>query len=222
MRNALLIFLLLNILAFVYQKWILEPDVLVAPDFMDQDHPGLIQAEKPEDRVVAVTLPADDGAGGSKATTCIRIGPFSEEQDALKVRQSLEQRASRIEQTAAEGQVWAGFWVQLTPRPEYAQAEKARDALVAAGMKDAYILSDEEGHSVSIGLFRLRASANRAAEQVKALGYEIIVKDRYQPGMNYWLTVAMQGDRPLQAGEFQGSADRILRTETVSCPGAES
>jgi hypothetical protein len=219
MRNALLIFLLLNVLAYAYQRWILEPSVIVEADFLAQDFPGLLLAETPEDRVVAVTLPADSAATdvADVGMTCIRIGPFPREQDAGKVRRALESRATRIDQTAEEGQVWVGHWVQVAAQSDRAMAEKVRQSLIGAGMEDAYIVSDEDGYAVSIGLYRQRSSANSIVERADALGYEINVSDRFLEGTNYWLRVGMAGNRTLRADEFQTDSGQILRTEVVPC-----
>ena len=45
MRNFLLTFLLLNILVFIYQRWIIEPDDPVDALHIDQDVPGLLLAD---------------------------------------------------------------------------------------------------------------------------------------------------------------------------------
>jgi hypothetical protein len=222
MRNALLIFLLLNFLAYAYQSWILDPAVIVAPDYIEQDYPGLLLAERPAERVVAVTLPAAAVAEGSDVgMTCIRIGPFPREEAAAKVRQALKPRATRVNQSAEAGQVWVGYWVQTAPRKDYAQAEEIRQSLIAAGMEDAYIVSDEGAHIVSIGLYRKRSSANAIVATAQRLGHEILVRDRFQQGTNYWLRVDMVGNRSLKAGEFQTDSGQILRTEPVPCRGLE-
>jgi hypothetical protein len=221
MRNALLVFLVLNFLAYAYQSWILDPAVIVAPDYIEQDYPGLLLAERPAERVVAVTLPAAAAEESDVGMTCIRIGPFPREEAAAKVRQALKPRAIRVNQSAAAGQVWVGYWVQTAPRNDYAQAEEIRQSLIAAGMEDAYIISEAGAHVVSIGLYRKRASANAIVATAQRLGHETLVRDRFKQGTNYWLRVDLVGNRSLRAGEFQTDSGQILRTEPVPCRGLE-
>jgi hypothetical protein len=153
--------------------------------------------------------------------TCIRIGPFPRAEDAAKVHRALKPRATRIVQSAEAGQVWVGYWVQTAPRDDRAEAEEIRQSMVAAGMEDAYIVSDEGGHIVSIGLYRKRASANAIVEIAESLGHEILLRDRFHEGTNYWLRVSLAGNGSLRAGEFQTDSGQILRTESVPCSSQE-
>jgi hypothetical protein len=223
MRNALLIFLLLNFLAFTYQHWILEPDVKVAANFIDQDYPGLMVAnvaKTPADSVATVISPEVSPAGEGAAYRCLRVGPFSREADADAVRLSLQSHEATVRQTTESGQVWVGHWVQVANQGSRRGAEVTRDALIAAGMKDAYILPGDDDFRISLGVFRLRSSANQVLEQASKLGYDSRIDDRYQPGNNFWLRVRLPSDRPMQPGEFRTDAGQILRTESLSCADA--
>ena len=66
MRNFFLFVLLINLLAFAYQSWILEPATSVAPDFAAQDVPELLPVERKKGTPTAVITPsavtADSGA----------------------------------------------------------------------------------------------------------------------------------------------------------------
>jgi hypothetical protein len=227
MRNALLVFLVLNFLAYAYQSWIIEPAVIVAPDYIEQDYPALPLSEKPAERVVTETLPAasaveeEEEEEADVGMTCIRIGPFPRAEDAAKVHRALKPRATRIVQSAEAGQVWGGYWVQTAPRNDRAQAEEIRQSLIAAGMEDAYIVSEEGAHIVSIGLYRKRASAKAIVEIAQSLGHETLLTDRFHQGTNYWLRVSLAGNGSLRAGEFQTDSGQILRTESVPCSSQE-
>jgi hypothetical protein len=223
MRNALLVLLLLNFLAYAYQTWILEPDIILAPDYMKQDFPGLMVDKNAADQVaMAKTTDSSGAAARDAGMSCLRIGPFSREADADAVSRALQPRATIVGQTAEEGQVWVGYRVQVDDQDSRAGAEKAREALVAAGIKDAYLASVDGDHRISLGVFRLRSSVNRIVEQASDLGYETRVDDRFQAGTNYWVQVRLAGDRALRPGEFQTDSGRILRTETIACSGAET
>ena len=223
MRNALLVLLLLNFLAFAYQHWILEPGNKVAATYIDQDYPGLMVvavADAPADQVAAVILPDVLAGTDDDVYRCLRVGPFPRENDADMVRRALERREAAVQQTTRPGQVWVGHWVQVEDQGSRSKAEATRDSLVASGIKDAYILPGGDDFRISLGVFRLRSSANRVMEQSTKLGYDTRVDDRFQPGSNFWLEVRLPGDRPMQPGEFRTDEGQILRTETVSCEDA--
>lgn len=221
MRNALFVLLLLNFLAYAYQSWILEPDIIVAPEYLEQDFPGLMLGERLPDRVATVKV-TPVAEANDVGMSCLRIGPFSLESDADAVSRALKPRARKVGQTAEEGQVWVGYWVQVDDQVSRAEAENTRKALVTAGISDAYIVVEEADLRVSLGVYRLRSSANRVMEQATGLGYETILTDRFQAGTNYWVQVSLTGKQTLQSGEFQTDSGRILRTETVVCGDAEA
>lgn len=223
MRNGLLVLLLLNFLAFAYQHWILEPSNKVAATYIDQDYPGLMVAgvaDAPPNPVAAVILPDVLKGSDGGVYRCLRVGPFPRETDADTVRRALQSREAAVQQTTEPGQVWVGHWVQVTDQGSRSKAEVTRGALVAAGIKDAYILPGDDDFRISLGVFRLRSSANRVLEQSIQLGFDTRVDDRFQPGSNFWLQVRLPADRPMQPGEFRTDEGQILRTETVSCADA--
>jgi len=227
MRNFFLLILLINLLAFAYQSWIIEPDIMVEPTYLAQDVPELLLVAKPAPAVAApaeagasapdeVAAPADTG----QAYRCLRVGPFPRETDADSVRVALEKQAATVRQVAKEGSVWVGYWVQTAGQGSRSAAEKARESLVKGGMPDVYILRDNENYRISLGVFRLRSSADQVVSQARKMGFDSRVTERYQPGTNFWLLARIPGDRSLQPGDLKSISGQILRTENLSCEDA--
>jgi hypothetical protein len=229
MRNAFLMLLLLNILAFAYQTWIIEPDNPVDALYIEQDVPGLLLAERPEPEVEVEAVPASEPAEPDESASqtaavlvyrCLRIGPFARETDADKVQLSLQRREATVRQSAEPGRVWVGHWAQVADQGSRKKAEQTRDALIAKGISDAYILPGDADHRISLGVYRQRASADRIVKQASSLGLATLVQDRYQPGTNFWLRVRLPADQTLKPGEFKSDTGQILRTETIGCEDA--
>ena len=86
-------------------------------------------------------------------------------------------------------------------------------------MPDVYILSDSENR-ISLGVFRLRSSADKIVDKARKIGVGTRVIERYQPGKNYWLLVRMPADQLLKPGDLPAVAGQILRTENVECSTA--
>ncbi len=120
--------------------------------------------------------------------------------------------------TSGEGPIWVGHWVQVVDFKDRDAAEVAREALVRAGLRDAYIVPGADEPKLSLGVFRSADSAASTIRQARALGYTTRMDERYQPGTQYWLTVAMPDGRGFRAGELRSAGGQILRTEAVSCP----
>lgn len=227
MRSFFLFVLLINLLAFAYQTWIIEPDVSVVATHMDQRVPELVLVSAPAPpeppgaetaAVEAVTAAATPEA--SDEFRCLRIGPLPRETDADAVRRALRDKQALVRQTAEPGRVWVGYWVQTGTHASRSEAEKARNKLNNNGMSDVYILPDNEQFRISLGVFRLRASADGVVDQVRKLGFDTRVIERYQPGTNFWLLVRIPADRTLHSGELPSVPGQILRTEATSCEEA--
>ena len=167
MRNFCLTLLLLNILAFAYQYWILGPDNKVAADYIDQDYQRLMLAAPLDPDPLAVLESA------LLAYRCLRIGPFPQAADAEQIRAVLEGPDVVARRISEEGQVWVGHWVQVTGQPDRASAEAARDALNAAGLPDAYIVPGAADFRVSLGVFRSLSSSRNSVNIATRLGLHI-------------------------------------------------
>jgi hypothetical protein len=240
MRNFFLFMLLVNLLAFSYQNWILEPGVSVAPDFLAQDVPLLLQAEQqpaitddtrakvdagpamPESQTKPnpASVPEAVGAPSPVQVTaykCLRIGPFMREADVGAVQRELQQRQATVQRTAEAGQVWLGYWVQTVAYPSRQAAEAARKSLINKDMPDVYVIAEDNEYRVSLGVFRLRASADQVVERARKRGFATRLVERYQPGTNYWLIARIAADRVLPAGALPNAPGQILRSERVAC-----
>jgi hypothetical protein len=222
MRNLFLLILLIILLAFAYQTWILEPDNPVAATYMDQDVPELSVVAPPA--VKQSSEPGDSAAEpapiAEKVYQCMRVGPFPRESDADVVRATLQGKEATVRQITEESQVWVGYWVQTAGQGSRATAEAIKEDLAAGGLPDAYILPKDSNYRISLGVFRLRASANTVVRQAHGMGVDTRVIERYQPGSNYWLLVRVPADKGLKPGDLQGLSGQILRTEALSCETA--
>jgi hypothetical protein len=243
MRNFFLFLLLINLLAFAYQSWIIEPTVSIAPDFSAQDVAQLLQVERearpsvvlvqpqevaatavvdPQASPTAVVSPAGGQALPAMQTAyqCLRIGPFAREADVEVVQRKLQPLAAEVRRTVEAGRVWLGYWVQTTAYPSRQAAEAARKNLINKDMPDAYIIAEDNEYRVSLGVFRLRASAEEVVDRARRQGFSTRTVERYQPGANFWLLARVAGDRDVVTGGLPNVPGQILRSESVPCPEA--
>ena len=221
MRNLLLMLVFINVLAFVYQRWVMQPRESVAPDFIAQDLPQLAavpRASAPEPPAEPDTTVRPESA--APAFRCLRVGPFPQEAAALQIREALQKQSIVARQTSEEGQVWVGYWVQTSALGNRQAADRAREALVNGGMPDVYVLPDSEEFRISLGVFRLRNSAERIIGQAEGLGFSTRMVERYQPGTNYWLQVRVPGDLQGLPIDLRSDSGAILRTEGIDCSAA--
>jgi len=241
MRNFFLFVLLVNLLAFAYQSWILEPAASVAPDFAAQDVPELLQVERAKEEpsaalapteVLAVPEAAPAATAQAEATMseaqpqlpvaaatyqCVRIGPFAREQDADSVRMELQRQGATVRRTAEAGSVWLGYWVQTTAYTSRQAAENARKKLIAKDMPDVYVIAEASEYRVSLGVFRLRSSAEQVVARAQKLGFSTRTIERFQPGTNFWLLAKTTGDPAVLKDAVPNVAGQIVRSQKVDC-----
>ena len=243
MRNTLFVLILLNVLAFCYQHWVLAPANPVDAFYFEQEVPGLNLLTRPQmvpepelealevnagEADVATVNLTEDGPEvtaepqvegvAEVADRCLKIGPFSRIADAANVRDVLEGRDMQVNQVTEEGQVWMGHWVQVIGLKDAQDAARATEKLEQGGITDVYVLPDDAEHRISLGVFRLRTSATTLVRQAGGLGLKTRIDDRYQQGSNHWLRVRMPGDGSLQDRDFKSDAGQIVRSETIKCP----
>lgn len=221
MRNFFMLFLLINLMAFAYQKWIIEPDNPVAATHIAQDYPRLTAVRLQRTPAFQESEARDpETEVDENAVKCIKIGPISREIDAESLVSALAERGIDALQSTAAGQVWVGHWVQVVDFDSRNAAEAARGRLVSAGLSDAYIVTTGDELKVSLGVFRSAASAEQTIAAARKLGYSTRMDERYQPGQQHWLTVTLPAGRELRPGELRSDTGQILRTEPVACAAA--
>jgi len=241
MRNFFLFLLLLNLLTFAYQIWIIEPAESIAPDFFAQDTPQLLQVDRsqglgpkpsppekpgaaidtgPAPAAAALAPPAtsQEAPAANIAYQCFSVGPFAREPDASAVQRELQRRGALVQRTEETGQVWLGYWVQTTAYSSKPAAEAARKSLISRDMPDAYIIAEGNEYRVSLGVFRLRASADEVIRRARSRGLATRTVERYQPGTNFRLLVRVAGGSEVLKGALPNVPGQILRSERVICP----
>ena len=246
MRNFFLFVLLINLLALAYQSWILEPAVSVAPDFAAQDVPELLQVEREKDGPAAVPVPVQAPPtqapvvpevapaatvqaevampeaqpqlpGATAVYRCVRIGPFAQEKDVQSVQTELQRQGATVQRSAEAGRVWLGYWVQSAAYPSRQAAEAARKKLLAKDMPDVYVIAEASEYRVSLGVFRLRASAEQVVARAQKLGFSTRTIERFQPGTNFWLLAKTTADPAVLKDAVPNVAGQIVRSQKVDC-----
>jgi hypothetical protein len=211
-RNILLGLLLANILLFAWQSWIVPPEAENPTGIGPVGERQLVLLRDASSRRGAETIIA--GAG---AEICTRLGPFADVEMADSVGQQLERDEFAVRRTSKAGQVWVGYWVQLVDLKTAENAARIVDRLIEAGMLDTYIFQTEPTINISLGVFRSRTGAERVSNLARGLDFAPEMSDRYQPGVEHWLTVKSTIDEVLDKSDLTIGSTQILRTESIDC-----
>lgn len=210
LRNMVLGLVLANVLLLAWQSWVVPRDAL--------NPYSLGSSREPQLAAIGETRAAAEQVR-EETQQCIRLGPFADVDTAESVRQQLEGRDFSVHRTSEIGEIWVGFWVQLGNLETVAEAAVTVDRLIDAGLVDAYVFQTEPTINISLGVFRGRKGADRVAGVARNLGLKPQMTDRFQSGVEHWLTIESVGDPIPSLGDIRITSNRILRTESVPCGG---
>jgi hypothetical protein len=227
-RVLFLLLLLANILFLAWSHWIYVPPALgeqpVASNTTGRLKPIRLQNEPR----LASTSPATGvngrAPGSAGAASCVSVGPFIEQAPADGVMETLQRLGFSSRLRASVDEVRVGSWVRVPNLPTPEDAASALATLQAAGLGDAYIVTDEEpGNTVSLGVFADPARAAEVSDLVVKAGFAPETSDRLRTMDVFWLDVDRRANGSLPTLESLGNAPAgALPLEFRACPEASA
>ncbi|HVF35579.1 MAG TPA: SPOR domain-containing protein [Candidatus Saccharimonadia bacterium] len=148
---------------------------------------------------------------------CLRIGPFPSQADLRRAMTALTPQVERLQFRETRTRQSRGFLVFLAAPATRGEALSVARDLSAGGVRDYYVVTaGNQQNSISLGLFRERANADRRRAEIAALGFAPEVTERVEDLPMYWLDVAVRPDAPFDwrdhLPDFLG-----IRDESISC-----
>lgn len=223
MRALFLLLLLANILFLAWTQWIAPPPAVAGRATPTAGGQGSIRLlrEAPLARELATAV---QGSGLStvagEGVRCVSGGPFLDRASAEAAAARLAGLGFTSRQRASRDDIWAGQWVRVENLATPEDASNALTALKAAGLTDAYVLTDEPpGSMVSVGVFGEPGRALEAASTAQQAGFTTVTEDRYRSANVFWLDVDRQENAGLPGLElFRGEGRPPTRLELKPCP----
>ena len=222
MRALFQLLLLANILFLAWTQWIAPVPVVAGRQVPSSDGANSIRLVREAplaaelSSAVSAAGPTDPASGG---LTCVSGGPFLDAA-AGQAASRLERLGFTSRQRSSRDDVWVGQWVRVENLATAEDATNALAALRAAGIADAYVLSDEPpGNVVSLGVFADPAKAAEAAAAAQKAGFTTLTEDRFRQADVVWLDVDRQANAGLPGLEvFRGESAPQTRLELRPCP----
>ncbi|NCF52734.1 hypothetical protein GWP57_14090 [Gammaproteobacteria bacterium] len=225
MKNLLLLLLLANILYFM---WGLLAD--------DVDRPGVVVVEESEfgpplsmvagrdaegDASVGAVLgsgePSDLAAVVGRS--CVSIGPFKVNTDAETALAEYAGEGMQTGLRSVQGQIFVGYWVRIRNIPDRVAGRKMLDTLGEGGLTDAYMPPiDEDGLSISLGLFGDIDRAERVELQAKSLGLPADITPTTREGTLFFLDIGLPPGKGASAMVERYGEEKVLRRDAATCP----
>lgn len=223
MRALFLMLLLANLLFAAWALW-------VAPPSAGAGYPTAAVGEGTISLLREVPAPPPMTAGGADTVAlsdtelaCVSAGPFLERSAAEQAAARLGELGFSVRLRDSREQVPVGTWLRLEGLATPEDASNAQAALRAAGLQDAYVLTEEGiGTVVSVGVYADPDKAAQAAAEVQAAGFEPVNAARLREEDVTWLEVDRQANGGLpEMEQLQASAPgRSSTLQLRPCPAA--
>ena len=164
------------------------------------------------------TSPADDpGTALSGSDACHSIGPFQTQSDMRATLNSLTPLVKRIQYRDERATQSRGFWVFLAAMKTREDALGVARQLSAKGVRDYYVVTaGEQLNTISLGLFREQANAERRKAEIAAMGFDPQLIQRTEELPVYWIDYARAADSSF---DWRGHVANVngLEERTIDC-----
>jgi hypothetical protein len=152
----------------------------------------------------------------------VSLGPFQEQAQVDAASSALQRLGFSARLRSATDEVRVGYWVRVPDLATAADATNALATLQAAGLAEAYVITDEgPGNTVSIGVFSDPTRAAQVADTVTRAGFTPQTSDRLRTMDVFWLDVDRQANGGIPELEDVGPTPAGgLPLELRVCPSA--
>jgi hypothetical protein len=221
-RGLFLLLLLINVLFFGWSQWVAPSQAGALPSSETQAPLQRIRlvTEGPGSEPMTAATGSTAYSGSVASADCVSAGPFLEPGRAQAAAARLRDQGFALELRQSRDEVWVGQWVRLDQLPNADAATAALAGLRAAGLSDAYLLTDEApGTVISLGVFSDARRAQDIAGLASDAGYQVTVGDRFRTADVTWLDIDRRSYAGLPSLEpLQASAGAAARLELRPCP----
>jgi hypothetical protein len=224
-RVLFLVLLLANLLFLAWTRWVAAPGAgtnVAASAPATPLQPIRLRHEAQGAAAGAGADAAGSSGAAVAAAPCVSVGPFLEQAHADAASSSLQRLGFTTRLRAATDEVRVGYWVRVPDLATPVDATNALAALQAAGLTDAYVITDEApGNVVSIGVYADPRRAAEVAATVTRAGFEPRTDDRVRTLDVFWLDVDRQANAGIpELGDVGEPPEGGLPLELRVCPSA--
>ena len=158
-----------------------------------------------------------------EAPRCVSIGPFDDQDSAMRGASKLREKGLAPRQRVEKGEVSKGFWVYIGGLKTDADVTKVLRTLEQSHVEDAHVMpAAGDAHQVSVGLFSERERADRRAESVQKLGLQPEVAERKLPATVFWMDVDFPPGTAAPSPQDVAAAGDSAHLEVTPCPAAQA
>jgi hypothetical protein len=224
-RALFLLLLLANLLFAAWSLWVAPAPSAEGLATPGASGPGgirlLRELPAPPAPAVDAGLAALDEAG----LACVSAGPYLDRAEAERAAARLADLGYTARLREGRDEVSIGQWVRVEGLATPEDAANALAALQAAGLAEAYVVTDEQaGTVVSLGVYSDAARASESVAAARAAGFEPRIVDAMRTADVAWLDVdrLASGGLPTPEQLQPAETERLPRIALRPCPAPET
>jgi cell division septation protein DedD len=177
----------------------------------------LSERDRGDDASAELAAPPESRAD-QRNDECHSIGTFPTQADVRAAINVLTPLTRRIQFREAHATQARGYWVYLPALQTREQALAAARQLSGKGVRDYYVVTaGDQQNTISLGLFRDQANAERRRAEIAALGFTPQSIARTEELPVYWLDYAIDRAHPLDWRTKLGAGSAALREQAIGC-----
>ncbi|HEY6986537.1 MAG TPA: SPOR domain-containing protein [Rhodanobacteraceae bacterium] len=177
----------------------------------------LSERDRGDEAAAELAAPPESRADQSN-DECHSIGTFPTQADVRAAINVLTPLTRRIQFREAHATQARGYWVYLPALATREQALATARQLSAKGVRDYYVVTaGDQQNTISLGLFRDQANAERRRAEIAALGFSPQSIARTEELPVYWLDYATDRTHPLDWRSKLGAGAAALREQPIEC-----
>ena len=228
MRNLLLLLLLANILYFM---WGLladeepEPGIVIVNE-ADLGPPLTVSANRDAEAAASVGAVLGSGQPSALAAvvgrSCVSVGPFRDSNDADAALTQYAGEGMRTGLRSEQGTIFVGHWVMIRNIADRGTGNEMLETLRQGGLTDAYLVnSEDDGLSISLGLFGDLERAERVELQAKSLELPADITPRTREGTIYYVDIGLPPGKGAGAIVEKYGEEKVLLRDAATCPTSQ-
>ncbi len=150
-------------------------------------------------------------------TRCTSLGPFATQSDLRAAMNTLTPAVERIQFRESARTQSYGHVVYLPAQASREAALSFARELSARGVRDYYVVSSgDQQNTISLGLFRDVANAERRRAELATLGFDARIAERSETRPEYFLDYAQASTRPIDWRTLLPDV-RSVTARTIPC-----
>jgi len=228
MRNLLLVLLLANILYFMWGMFSgdgSEPGVAIV-DESDLGPPLEVTANRDAGAAASVGAVLGSGEPSDLAAvvgrSCVTLGPFRSSEDADRAKMEYAGEGMRTALRSGQGQIFIGHSVSVQNVPTREEGRTMLGRLHEGDLGDAFIVgNDEDGYSISLGIFGNQSNAEKVELQAKSIGFDVDVSPMTRDAAVFFVDIGLPPGKGAGAIVDKYGEERVLLRDAATCPQSQ-